>query len=91
MGTIGIVVLIAAALVVGAVAQYSLRARWGYEGAFTALAAAVGGFVASEYLGTLSAIGPQYDGLAIIPALVGALVLAALAELAMRATGQPAA
>ena len=91
MGTIGIVVLIAAALVIGAATRYVMPARSGYEGAITATAAAVGGFVASEYLGTPSAPGPQHGGLAIVPALAGALLLAAVAGWAMRATGQPAA
>ena len=91
MGTIGIVVLIIGALVIGAVTQYVARTRWGHQSAITALAAAVGGLLASEYLGALSSWGPQYDGLAIVPALLGALVLAAIAELAVRTTMQTAA
>jgi uncharacterized membrane protein YeaQ/YmgE (transglycosylase-associated protein family) len=91
VGTTAIVALIFGALAVALIAQYMGQPRWGYEWAITAPAAAIGAFVASEYLGPLSAFGPTYDGMAVVPALVGGLVLTALAELAVRATGQPAA
>jgi hypothetical protein len=90
MGTIAIIVLVIGALAIGAAAQSLGRARWSYEWTITALAAAIGGFVASEYIGAASAWGPQYDGLAVVPALIGAALAAAFAELAVHSTGQTA-
>jgi hypothetical protein len=55
----------------------------------TPIAAAIGGYVASEYLGPASAWGPQYDGMAPLPALIGAAQMAAPAELSVRSIGQP--
>ena len=81
METWGYVILIAGAIVIGLVAQYALRQRFGYEWVATAIGAGVGGFVASEYgLGGLGKWGTAYYGLHIFPALIGGLVVAAIVE-----------
>ena len=81
METWGYVILIAGAIVIGLVAQYALRQRFGYEWVATAIGAGVGGFVASEYgLGGLGKWGIAYYGLHIFPALIGGLVVAAIVE-----------
>jgi uncharacterized membrane protein YeaQ/YmgE (transglycosylase-associated protein family) len=92
MGIWGAVIMIAFALVMGIVAQMYGAKHWTYEWLVTGFAALVGAFVASEYLGAFSAYGPQYDGLAIVPALIGAVVVGVLAHLFTRtAVNEPTA
>jgi hypothetical protein len=88
VGTTGVVVLVVGAMLIGVVAQFVGRPRWTYQAAVTGLAAFVGGYLSSEYLSSAGAWGPTLGGLALLPALVGALALAATAELAIRATGE---
>jgi hypothetical protein len=60
----------------------------GYEWRLTALAALVGGWVGSEALGAASSWGPEWDGMRVAPAIIGAMVLGGLVELVARlATG----
>lgn len=84
MGTTGFIVLLAGALVLGIIVQYVGQARSGFDWLVTAVAAAVGSYVASEWLGGASTWGPQLDGLYILPALIGAIVLGAVVEYAAR-------
>lgn len=84
----GALVVILGALAIGGVGQYIGRVAVGYEWIFTALAALVGGWLGSEAFGTLSTWGPVVDGLYILPALIGAIVLGGVVDLALRvATG----
>lgn len=81
MDTWGYVTLIVGAVVIGLLAQYGIRQRFGYEGIVTAIGAGVGGFFASEYsLGGLGKWGTEFFGLAIFPALIGGLIVAAVVE-----------
>lgn len=68
------------ALVIGAIAQYIGRTTVGYEWVFTALGAVVGGWLGSEAFGTLSTWGPAFDGLFILPALIGGLVVGGVVD-----------
>jgi hypothetical protein len=53
-----------------------------------AIAAGVGAIVASEFIVAWQAYGPMFDGLAIVPALAGGLVVGTIVEVATRlATG----
>jgi uncharacterized membrane protein YeaQ/YmgE (transglycosylase-associated protein family) len=79
----GYVLLVAGALVIGLIAEYVVRQRFGYEWLATAIGAGIGGFVASEYLGAFSDWGPEREGLAIYPAIVGALVVGVIVEVVM--------
>jgi uncharacterized membrane protein YeaQ/YmgE (transglycosylase-associated protein family) len=91
LGPWAAIIMIAGALVLGFVAQMYGKTHWTYEWLVTGMAAVIGAFVASEYLGTFSAYGPQFDGLALVPALIGAVVLASIAALVTRMTvGEPA-
>jgi uncharacterized membrane protein YeaQ/YmgE (transglycosylase-associated protein family) len=91
MDTGGIIVLIvgaiAIAIVVDAVASFlTVHRPIGYEVILTMIGALVGGFVASEYLGSLSEWGYEYAGLYVFPAAIGAFVVGLLVELVMRVT-----
>ena len=80
----GWVILIVGAIVIGLVAQYLMRRRVGYEWVVTAIGAAVGGFIGSEYhLGGLGEWGTEVAGMFIFPALIGAIILAAIVEAVM--------
>jgi hypothetical protein len=50
----------------------------------TGLLAALGGYVASEFLGPVSAWGWQWDGMAVVPALIAVVLVGILAEAAVR-------
>src|SRR5262245_11273360 len=83
-GSLAIIVVIAAGVVLGLVAQWLGVARSGYDGLITGIAVVGGAIVAGQWLGSLSAWGPQLDGLYVLPALIGGIVIAVIAELAVR-------
>ena len=76
--------VIVGALVFGVIAQLIGRPRAGYEWLGDAIAAGIGAIVASEFIVALQAVGPVWDGLALVPALVGGLAVGIVAELATR-------
>ena len=85
MGIGAFAVVIVAALVVGFLAQAFLKPKTPYEWLITGVGAAVGGWLASEITWTqwftgLTDLGPQFDGLLIVPAVIGGLVLGAIFE-----------
>lgn len=86
MGIGAFIVLIVAAIVVGFVAQMIGAPRFGYEWVLAAVGAAIGAFVAGQYLGVLTAWGPVYDGMYLLPAALGAIILAAVVEAVIRLT-----
>ena len=91
MGTWGWVILVAGAIVLGLLGQ-ALRGRVGYEGILTAIGAGVGGYIASEYsLGGLGQWGYTYSGLALFPALIGAVIVAVIVEAVIYFAERPAA
>jgi uncharacterized membrane protein YeaQ/YmgE (transglycosylase-associated protein family) len=88
MGLGGWAILIAGSLIFGAVAQFIGETRTGYEWLADAIAAAIGAVVASEFIVAWQATGPVFDGLALVPALVGGLVAGLVVEVVTRyATG----
>ena len=84
LGIGGWLVVFAGALLFGVVAQFVGEARTGYEWLVDAVAAALGAIVASEFIISARAFGPVWDGLAIVPALFGGLVLGVVVELLTR-------
>jgi uncharacterized membrane protein YeaQ/YmgE (transglycosylase-associated protein family) len=83
-----VIVLIAAAIVIGVVLQYIGDVTKGYEWSVAGLAALVGGWIGSEALGSLSTWGPEWEGMFVLPALIGAVVLGFVVDLVVRyATG----
>jgi uncharacterized membrane protein YeaQ/YmgE (transglycosylase-associated protein family) len=84
LGLGGLTVLIVGALVFGVIAQYVGETRTGYEWLGDAIAFGIGAVVASELIVVWRTIEPVYDGLALVPALIGGLVLGIVVELVTR-------
>jgi hypothetical protein len=74
MGVGGLSLVAAGALLLGGALQLVGDSRFEHEWLLTALGAFTGAMVASEMIVALQAIEPVWDGLALIPALVGGLV-----------------
>ncbi|HET9016519.1 MAG TPA: hypothetical protein VFN57_13050 [Thermomicrobiaceae bacterium] len=75
MGTWGVILLIGGALAVGLLADRVIDGAVDRDWPLCALAAGIGAYVGSEYLGPLSNWGPAADGLRIVPALLGAFTI----------------
>jgi uncharacterized membrane protein YeaQ/YmgE (transglycosylase-associated protein family) len=84
LGVVGWLVLLAGALLFGVIAQFIGEARTGYEWLVDGIAAVIGAVVASEFIVSTRAFEPVWDGLAIVPALVGGLAFGLIVELATR-------
>jgi uncharacterized membrane protein YeaQ/YmgE (transglycosylase-associated protein family) len=84
LGIGGWFLVILGALVFGVVAQFIGETRTGFEWLVDSIAAGVGAIIASEFIVGLQAYGPVWDGLALVPALVGGLVLGGIVELSTR-------
>jgi uncharacterized membrane protein YeaQ/YmgE (transglycosylase-associated protein family) len=84
LGLGGWLVLLAGALLFGVIAQFIGDVRTGYEWLFDSAAAALGAVIASEFVISLRTFEPVWDGLAIVPALIGGLALGIVVELATR-------
>jgi uncharacterized membrane protein YeaQ/YmgE (transglycosylase-associated protein family) len=84
LGLGGWLILFAGALLFGVVAQFIGETRTGYEWLVDGAAAIIGGLVASEFLVSMRTFGPVWDGLALVPALIGGLVLGIVVEVATR-------
>jgi uncharacterized membrane protein YeaQ/YmgE (transglycosylase-associated protein family) len=84
LGLGGWIVLIVGALVFGGVAQVIGETRTGFEWLVDAIAAGIGALVASEFIVAWRTLGPTWDGLALVPALLGGIVVGLVAEVATR-------
>ena len=89
--TIGIGALIGlfvVALLLGFAAQVLGEFHRSWEWLVTGAAALVGGFVAGQYLGPATTWGIRWDGLWLLPALLGMLVLAGAVDWIVRGSAQ---
>jgi uncharacterized membrane protein YeaQ/YmgE (transglycosylase-associated protein family) len=77
-------VLIIGALVIGILAHFIGDVTVPYEWAVTGVAALVGGYLGSEAFGTLSTWGFEFDGLYVLPAIIGAVVLGGVVDALLR-------
>lgn len=84
MSALATILLFVGALVFGAIAQYIGHVRFGYEWVFTAVAALVGAWFGSEAFGTLSTLGLEFEGLYIVPALIGGIVVGGVVDFIVR-------
>lgn len=80
MSTLAVLLLIAGALVVGGASYVIGDVTAAFEGILTGLAALAGAYLGSEAFGALSTWGPAFEGLYVVPALIGGIVLGGLVD-----------
>jgi uncharacterized membrane protein YeaQ/YmgE (transglycosylase-associated protein family) len=79
-----VLLLVGGAIVIGAIAHLIGEVRTGWEGPIAAVAALVGGYIGSEALGAFSTWGVVFQGLYVLPALIGAVVLGVAVDAIVR-------
>ena len=84
MTWLGLSVLALGAIILGVVGQWVGSVQTRFEWLPDAVAAFLGGFIASESLGTLSTWGPEWEGMFVVPALIGAVVVALVVDAVVR-------
>ena len=84
LGLVGWILVAIGALIFGGAAQLVGEPRAGLEWLVDAIAFAIGAVVASEFITAFQESGPMFDGLAVVPALAGGLVLGVLVEIVTR-------
>jgi len=77
-------VLIAGALLFGVIAQFVGETRTGFEWLVDGVAAAIGALIGSEWIIATRTYEPVWDGLALVPAIIGGLALGIVVELVTR-------
>jgi uncharacterized membrane protein YeaQ/YmgE (transglycosylase-associated protein family) len=86
MTTLAAILLVVGAIIVGVAAQFIGDVRFSFQWIATGVAALVGGWLGSEALGTLSTWGPVFEGLYVLPAIIGGLVVAFVVDALLRYT-----
>lgn len=71
IGVLAAASLVVGAIVLGIVLRLIGDVRFGYEWIATAVAASIGGFVASEWITSFRTVEPAWEKLAILPAIGG--------------------
>jgi uncharacterized membrane protein YeaQ/YmgE (transglycosylase-associated protein family) len=84
LGYGGWLVLFAGALLFGVIAQFIGETRTGYEWLVDGIAAALGALIASEFIIATRTYEPVWDGLALVPAIIGGVALGIVVELVTR-------
>ena len=84
LGIGGWLVVLAGALLFGVLAQVIGETRTGYEWLVDGVAAALGAIVASEFIISARTWEPVWDGLALVPALIGGVAVGVIIELAKK-------
>ncbi|HEX7222315.1 MAG TPA: hypothetical protein VF231_03630 [Candidatus Limnocylindrales bacterium] len=84
LGLGGWIAVIVVALVFGAAAQLVGEAGTGFEWLADGIAFGLGAIVASEMIVAWRGFEPVFDGLAIVPAVIGGAVAGVVVELATR-------
>lgn len=86
MTPLGLLGLVVGAIVLGLIGQFVGDTETPFEWIPDAVAAFIGGYIASEMLGDVSANGPEVEGVFVVPAIIGAVVLAVVVDLLVRMT-----
>ncbi len=84
MGNLAAVLLVGGAVVIGLIAQFVGETRTGWEWLVAGIGALVGGWLGSEAFGTASTWGWAVENLYLVPALIGAVVVGATADIFVR-------
>jgi hypothetical protein len=94
MGIGAFAIVVVAALILGVLVQMYLNPKTGYEWLIVGVGASVGAWFASEITWTqwftgLTDLGPQVDGLLVIPAVIGGLLIGTVVEAVARTVESP--
>ena len=84
MTWLGVAALAVGAIVLGLIGQFFGDVRTRFEWVPDAIAAFLGAYVGSEMLGSVSTTGPEWEGVFIGPALIGAVVLSLIVDAVVR-------
>jgi uncharacterized membrane protein YeaQ/YmgE (transglycosylase-associated protein family) len=84
LGLGGFALVVVGALVFGVIAQIVGETRTGFEWLVDSVAGGIGAIVASEFIVVWRTAGPVWDGLALVPALMGGLVVGLVVEVVTR-------
>jgi hypothetical protein len=84
MSLLAATLLVVGALIISLALSFIGDVTIGWEWAPTAVAAVVGGWIGSEALGAVSTWGPEFEGLFIVPALIGGLVFGIAMDAVLR-------
>jgi uncharacterized membrane protein YeaQ/YmgE (transglycosylase-associated protein family) len=84
MTWLGLAVIAVGAIVLGLIGQFFGTVETRFEWLPDAVAAFIGGFIASEALGSLSTWGPEWEGVFLAPAIIGAVVLLLVVDMVVR-------
>lgn len=90
MGLLAFSSLVVVGLVIGLAVQFLAKSAIRYEWLIVAIAIVFGGYFASEsfpgstVFESVKDWGPSFDGMFVIPAIIGALILGIVADLGMR-------
>ncbi len=84
MGLVGFILLIAIGLAPVAVVRVTKATRYECEAVIAGLGVMIGAFFSNLFVRSTSAVGPEIDGLLLVPALIGGLTFGAIAGLVAR-------
>jgi hypothetical protein len=84
MSALALALVALGALVIGMVSMVIGEVTHGWHWAVVAIGAFVGGWLGSEAFGTLSTWGYEFEGLYVVPAIIGGLVLGFVADAVLR-------
>ncbi len=84
MSGLAALLLVVGAVLLGAIPQFIGEPRVGYEFVFPIIGALVGGWLGSEAFGTLSTWGAEFEGLFVLPALIGGVILGGIVDIVAR-------
>jgi hypothetical protein len=84
MGWGGAALLIVGSIVIGIALQLIGDIRFGYEWVVTSVGAFLGAVVATEFITGFRTFPPTWDGVALLPALFGALVAGVVVDAVVR-------
>ncbi|HLA17468.1 MAG TPA: hypothetical protein VJZ72_11260 [Candidatus Limnocylindrales bacterium] len=76
--------VIGGGLVFGVIAQFVGRTETGWEWLIDGIGFVVGAVVASELIIAFQTVEPMWEGLALVPALIGGIVVGLLVDVATR-------
>lgn len=84
MSVLAALLLVVGAVVIGGIAQVSGAVTNSYQWLVVGVAALVGGYVGSEAFAGLSTWGPEFEGLFVLPAFIGAVVVGGVVDAILR-------